>query len=401
MSKTTRYLMFALLYFAQGAVLSYFTSLNALYLLSYNLDMGQIGIISSIGMIPFVLKIFLGMMSDRVNFFGLGHRKPFIIIGLCIQGLCLLLVPMINPGSQYGLFAILAFILMSGMALYDTCTDGLALDSTPKEEEGTIQGFMVGGRALGVVLISGVIGLLVERTSWSLAFYSLAALTIIPLPLVLRIKETPRPSGQQFEWKAFKSFTLIPVIALSGLGALYSFIIYGANEIVNPFLQSEFNISTSMAGFITAVWGIGVVVGSLSGGQLTDKWGQRTSVLRASLLSLFAIALLAFTLRSWQVWSLVFLFGLAFGFYETVFMAISMNRTDPRIAASMFSILMAVANIGTGIGLAVTGALVTGVGYPRTFLILAGLNILILPLLPLVFKNTPIIVPGVVGTEKP
>ena len=41
--KNRRYLMFALLYFAQGAILSYFTALNALYLLSFNLSMAQVG----------------------------------------------------------------------------------------------------------------------------------------------------------------------------------------------------------------------------------------------------------------------------------------------------------------------------------------------------------------------
>ena len=43
-SKITRYSMFGLLYFAQGAILSYFTALNSLYLLSFDLKMSQIGL---------------------------------------------------------------------------------------------------------------------------------------------------------------------------------------------------------------------------------------------------------------------------------------------------------------------------------------------------------------------
>jgi len=53
----------------------------------------------------------------------------------------------------------------------------------------------------------------------------------------------------------------------------------------------------------------------------------------------------------------------------------------------MFSILMAVANIGTGIGLAVTGVMVDSFGYPWTFILLAGINLLALPLIPAVFKQ--------------
>jgi PAT family beta-lactamase induction signal transducer AmpG len=107
----------------------------------------------------------------------MGHRKPYILIGLLIQAVCLVLVTLIHPGDQFPLYVLTAFILQAGMALYDTCTDGLALDTTPESGQGTIQGLMVGGRALGVVIVSGVIGLLVQRTSWSAAFYLLAALT--------------------------------------------------------------------------------------------------------------------------------------------------------------------------------------------------------------------------------
>ena len=50
-----RYSMFALLYFAQGAILSYFTVLNALYLRSFELSMSEIGLFSAIALTPFVL----------------------------------------------------------------------------------------------------------------------------------------------------------------------------------------------------------------------------------------------------------------------------------------------------------------------------------------------------------
>jgi len=385
LSKTARYAMFALLYFAQGAVLSYFTALNSIYLLGFDLPMSQIGLIGTIGLIPLVLKIFLGMLSDRINLFKWGHRKPYIIFGLLIQAACLLLVPLLNPSRQYWLFAGLAFLLMTGMALYDTATDGLALDTTPLDEKGAIQGFMVGGRALGVVLISGVIGLLVENTSWLMAFVLLAVLSLIPLPLVLQVHEAARNKEHTFEWKAFDAFKAWPLIALGLVGVIYSLVINGANQIVNPYLTERFGINISTAGLVTTVWGIGVVAGSVAGGKLTDKWGQNQSVWRAMLLSFVSILFLAFTTQSWLIWPLVGLFGLAYGFYETVYFAVAMDRTDPRIAASMFSILMAVANIGTGIGLGLSGSLVDGVGFPLTFGILAGLNLLAIPLLPAIF----------------
>lgn len=386
-SKITRYSMFGLLYFAQGAILSYFTALNSLYLLSFDLKMSQIGLIGSIALIPFVIKIFFGILSDRVDLFGLGHRKPYIVLGLLVQAACLLLVPAIHPGQQFWLFALLAFLLMTGMALYDTCTDGLALDTTPPDEQGSIQGVMVGGRALGVVLLSSVIGLVAQHATWSLAFWTLAVITLLPLPLVLVAREAPRPAERAFDWKAFATFGQKPIVALALLGALYSLVINAANQIVNPFLQQEFSIGYATAGFITTVWGAGVVLGGLTGGRLTDRVGQRRAVRLAMLSSFAAILLLALIFNSLLAWLLVGIFGLAFGYYETVYFAISMRASDKRIAASMFAILMAIANIGTGVGLGLSGVMADAIGFRWTFVVIAALNLLALPLLPMIFRH--------------
>ena len=386
-SNFTRYSMFGLLYFAQGSVLSYFTALNAIYLLSFGLNLGQIGLISGIALTPFVLKIFLGILSDRVNFFQMGHRKPYIIIGLIIQAVCLFIVPFIDPGKNFALYGLMAFLVMTGMAMYDTSTDGLALDTTPEDEAGKIQGIMVGGRAMGVVVLSSLIGVLAQNVSWMAAFWLLAILTLLPLVLLIGFKEPPRKPDQKFEWKAFAAFKHWPIIALGLLGALYSLIINAANEIINPFLQSDFGISVMMAGFFTTVWGIGVVVGGITGGPLTDRVGQRRAVEIALAISFVSVVILSLTPTAAIAWPLVFIFGVAYGYYETVYFAISMQKSDPRIAASMFSILMAIANIGTGIGLPIAGLLAEGVGFRWTFAIIASLNLLAIPLLPAIFGN--------------
>ncbi|MCB2202438.1 MFS transporter [bacterium] len=387
MRKSFRYLMFGVLYFIQGAILSYFTGFNGIYLLSFGVDMKGVGLIGLIGMTPFVLKIFLGVLSDRVSLFGLGHRKPYILIGVAVQAISLVFVPMIHPGENFGMYALLGFLMMSGMALYDTTTDGLALDTTAEDEQGTIQGLMVGARALGVVVISVFFGFFADYVSWHFAFWSLSAISAITLVLSFFIKETQVRERPDFEWSAFKSLGRKEVLSLAILGALYSFIINSVAEIMNPFFETRFEISTFMAGLYSAVWGLGIVFGGLLGGRGTDKLGHRKSVLYAMIVSFVAILLFLIVPTPTIAFVIALVFGFAFGFYETVYFATSMARTDSRIAASMFSILMAIANIGTGIGLAITGLMVDGVGYPWTFVILAGVNMLALPLIPLVFKK--------------
>jgi PAT family beta-lactamase induction signal transducer AmpG len=387
MKKPFRFVIFGLLYFIQGAILSYFTGFNGIYLLSFGVDMKGVGLIGLIGMLPFVLKIFLGILSDRVNLFGLGYRKPYILIGVAVQVISLVIVPLIDPGKNFGAYALLGFLMMTGMALYDTATDGLALDTTPEDEQGTIQGLMVGGRALGVAIISVFFGFFASYFSWHYAFWSLAVISAIAFVLALFIKEGRVKEHPAFEWKAFKTLGRKEILSLAILGALYSLIINSVGEIMNPFFETRFEITPLIAGLYSAVWGVGIIIGGIIGGRETDKLGHRKSVMIAMVISLVSIGLFILAPNQYLAFLIALGFGFAYGFYETVYFATSMARTDPRIAASMFSILMAIANIGTGIGLAVTGLMVDGVGYILTFVILAALNLLALPLIPLVFNK--------------
>jgi hypothetical protein len=48
-------------------------------------------------------------------------------------------------------------------------------------------------------------------------------------------------------------------------------------------------------------------------------------------------------------WIVIFLFGVSFGTYETVYMTLGMDFSDPRIAAFMFAFVMAMGNVGIGL----------------------------------------------------
>jgi len=395
-SKTIRLILFASLYFTQGTILGYFSSLNALYLLDNGLTMTDVGIFGMIALIPFVLKIFLGMLSDRVNLFGRGHRVPYILIGLAVQLACLLIVPMVDPSQQYWVFVALAFLLQLGMALYDTCTDGLALDTTPVEEQGQIQAFMVGGRAIGTIVAASLVGLLAQYVSWSVVFWSLALLTLIPLPFVLMVREPERTAGERFDWKAFSAFKRWPVIAVGLQGLLVFMVIVGAQQQVNPFLTSELDVSLSQIGMITSLWGVGIVLGSMVASALMKKLPVRNAFFLMLLAIGVSLASLSFFVRAQfgleLAIGLVVLYGIAYGIGQTISFAMCMRVVDSRIAASMFAILMAFTNVGQGIGLALSGALADAVGFRITLLVFAVIPFLVLPLFPTLFKQKEAVV---------
>jgi len=392
MAKTrfVRYLTFGSLYFTQGTIQGFFAALNALYLLDHGLQMTDVGVFGFIALLPFVLKIGLGILSDRVNLFAMGHRKPYIFIGLAVQFLCLVAAPFIDPGAYFWGYVALAFIMQMGLALYDTCTDGLALDTTPVEEHSTIQSFMVGGRAVGAIVAASVVGFLAENVSWLSVFWVLAGLTILPLPFVFFVREEKRVVEKRFDWSAFKAFNKTTFLA-GGLGLLMFVIILGANQLINPYLEQEFNISLSTAGLITSIWSAGIVGGSFVGGRLMRKYQPKRALQIAVLLLSVSLLTLAFLIApkfGLPVGiTLVVFFGVAYGVYQTEYFAVAMRFVDPRIAASMYAILMAFTNVGQGIGMFLSGMLADLTGFSMTFVILFGINLLILPILPLIFRK--------------
>lgn len=384
-SKTLRFSMFALLYFTQGTILGYFASLNALYMLANGLDMADVGIFSTIALIPFVIKILFGILSDRFNLLGLGHRKPYIFIGLMVQFLCLIAVANINPGKSYWTFVGLAFLLQLGMAFYDTCTDGLALDTTPENEKGILQGFMVGGRSVGVIVAASLAGFIAQHVSWPAVFYFLAALTLIPVPFLFFIREIERTPGLRFNWAAFGAFKNSRVLAAAGVGLIVFLVIVGANQLINPSFSQKLGIDLSTAGLITTVWGIGCVAGALAGGRVMDKLGNKKALALSVLLVVPAMMLLAAVNSLPMMWVVSIFFGIAYGLSQAIYFALAMKYTQPAIAASMFSILMAVTNVGQGIGLGIGGGVAKASGYPVTFLIFGGVMLLVLVFFPVLF----------------
>lgn len=63
-SKWFRILLFGSIYFIEGAILTYFSGFSAVYLRSHGISFTRIGIAGGIAMLPFILKIFMSVMTE-------------------------------------------------------------------------------------------------------------------------------------------------------------------------------------------------------------------------------------------------------------------------------------------------------------------------------------------------
>ena len=100
---------YSLIYFLEGILITYFTGFNIIYLRTFDLSFTTIGLISSIALIPLIIKVFIGLYSDSVNTFSMGYRKPLIIAGLLLEGSIICLVPFLSPVKTPVLFTAVLF----------------------------------------------------------------------------------------------------------------------------------------------------------------------------------------------------------------------------------------------------------------------------------------------------
>ena len=385
MTKAYRLGLFTSLYFAQGMLMSYFLTFNILYLRENGYSPSEVGIFQAILAIPFVLKIFLGMLSDGVNLFGLGHRKPFIAIGLLGQILTMAVAPNLSLTENFSFFVFNALIASISMALYDTCTDGFALDITPSEERGLVQGAMVGARALGILLMLLIGGWIAEAFGWRWVFYSISMITLAPIVILMTsgLREGDEAIGrrQQFRWGAFRNFLSAEVALLAAAGFVYAISLDGVLTFLSDHLRTVYETPIGGVGVFVAVSMVGRIIGALSNGWLTDKIGNKQSLIVAIILATIGCLGLAFNLGVGWVGLFAFMFGLAYGYYNAVYAAVAMGISHPAISASMFAIFMMFVNLGTVGGQSIGGILTENLGFGVMVIILGLLNLVNVPII--------------------
>ncbi len=387
-SRKFRIALFASLYIVQGIGLAYFRNFQKPYLDGLHIDPDTIGWLTVILQVPFILKIFIGMVSDRVNLGGMGHRKPYIILGLILATLAFGGVAFTLPDENFSLFATLIVLGSFSVTLFDSTTDGLAIDLTPHSEQGMVQGVMVGARAAAFILLSRLFGLLAPTWGYRAVFLIIAVSMLFPLFWALRVPEPKqRQTQQSFQWAAFRVLGRPRFLMFALYAVVYSLGSFGVDGLVTYFMSKGLSAPEAMIGNYGALRGLGAVLGALGGGYLIDRVGRRQSAYSAVVLISVVALLFGLATTVNLVLGLGLLWGVIWAFQETIFFALAMDIADTRIAASMFAIMMGISNLGSALADGVATGLTDDIGFQAVFWLLAGINLITLPILWGLFKK--------------
>jgi MFS transporter, SHS family, lactate transporter len=177
----------------------------------------------------------------------------------------------------------------------------LAMEGAPAGKRGILSGLLQEGYAAGNVLAAIAYFFLIGPLGWRPLFY-LGSLPAICLVLYIKffVKESAvwqkevksrQPWREQFReiashWKLFLYLLLFMTMML--------FASHGTQDMYPTFLQRQWHFGPSQRATITAISGIGAIIGGIVVGHLSDKWGRRKAIVLAFVLASLVIPLWAY-----------------------------------------------------------------------------------------------------------
>lgn len=371
-------LIFSLLYLIQGITQSMFMVIIPIYLLEIlgSVEASTIAFLGSIIMIPFIIKIIFGALSDKYGIKKLGRRKPWILGALIFSGLVVMFLPILvnaNPSAVIAIIILVGIFSMFGLAMSDTAIDGFILDITPKNQLGRVQGATWGFRSAGIVLGGPAILLFMYIMPLDLIFIMLGILTIVFATFILYIKDIEEPRkvnylsnlkliiGKGENWKlfSFSFFTAIIDGVIFSVISLYILIragIVAAEGATIEMLEAEINLYEPIA-FISAIAGGGILLGAILGGYFADLKSRRFAYYLSLVLITGSLLLLLIPVSVVILLIFVIIVGSASGWSHSSFGAIASgySREYHEVRSSYFALSASFVNFGTMLGLIITG----------------------------------------------
>ncbi|WP_026934782.1 MFS transporter [Christiangramia echinicola] len=390
----TRYLTFSALYVAQGIPegITYF-ALPAWMAMNGKSAM-EIASLVSVMLIPWSFKVLIAPLMDRFTVLSMGRKRPWVLfgqLGLILSFINLGLVT--DPLNNLSGLMIAGFLVNFFGAFQDVATDGMAVEVIPRKEQARANGLMWGSKTIGnsLALITGT--WLINNFGFSFTVFSLsiavACIMIFPLYFKERPGEKllPWTSGnasiesrktQLRSWKhIFKSLYRVVILKSSlvlCLGIFILGIMYGLVDTLLPiFSIQELGWSNSyFSNILSITTVIGGFLGMFIGGYLVDYFGKIKMLTLYLILATILIAVFAFIT---QLWSSIFVVITFILFYYTLYtflciaiFASAMHLCWKKVAATQFTLYMALSNMGRAMGAGLLGILKTSFDWEMVFI---------------------------------
>ena len=375
--------IFLFFYFIQGMVVGVPTLILLPYIaqvLGGEFDFARYLIVGTVATLPWIIKLIVGITSDKYGSKKYGRRFPYIIgfgtfggIGFCIMGSFL---P--SDDSIYTYLAIYLFIIMVGISFADTAVDGLILDITPKEKLGNIQGLTWAIRLIGIIVGGALLGMIFMILNMiPILFIIIGILMILACFLPYFIEELPVEKVKKMGHKVLSIFTrrknykpmLFVMFGALTQRLILNFLIFlilismGILDVNETLVSITSGSAVDLLGWYSVFFfinGGGTIIGSIIAGKFADRHRKKSITIAYLVYIPFVLlTLIPFLLTNDYLATMIlgFIFIGAFGLIEaargvsgSTIIGDLVKKEYPNLKGTYYALLISCVNAGMALG---------------------------------------------------
>lgn len=384
-----RLLTLLLFYFTQGFPVGLFSYAVPSWMAANGESTAAVAAVVGAAALPWTLKLVNGFIIDRYTFLPMGRRRSWIIGAQGLIVLALLAGAALSP-DHGNVFLLSAFAFTANMAVtfQDVGIDSLAVDIMAESERAKASGIMFGAQTIGIAAATAMGGALLEAYGFAVCMIVAALIPAAVMAYGMAIRE--REGERRLPWSAGAghprnleiqvaawlpllrnaSRAIVAPLSLALLPILLmNLVSVGAHEAFHPGLATT-TAGWSLSEYTNVVSTSQLIVGLLGlavGGWAVDAIGAQRSAIIVLLIQIAMAVAMAFAQPYWTNDNVLmaYFFGGEFvsTFTSIALVPIAMRLCSPAVAATQFTIYMAMSNFGRPLGASLAAA-TAGQGSP-------------------------------------
>lgn len=324
-------------------------------------------ILGSYGFTQMLLRIPLGIFSDRIN-----KRKIFINLGILTS-----LLSALAMGILKSPVCLLIFRGMSGVAAATWVTFTVLFSSYfPENDASKAIGYINSFNSLGQMIAMLLGGIIAQYLGSQSPFFLAFAGGTLALILSFRIVE------QKIDRKPVKISTLVSVgkdknlLVVSGLGILIQLLTFATVFGFTPIVAETIGASKFELGLLSTLSTLPVIFASaMSGSIFAKRFGEKKTLINSFLITSFSCIVIPFINDLTLLYLSQIIGGFGRGLVMSLLMGLSIKTVEPDRRATAMGFFQAIYGIGMSIGPVLVGFLSDTVGLNWGFWTTGGLGI--------------------------
>ena len=393
-NELNKYYTLLSLYLAQSIPMSFFSTVIPVIMRMENYSLESIGYIQLIKL-PWIIKFLWAPLVDRTSQSSNQYRR-WILTSEFFYAAVIFSIGFFNLETDFITIIVLMVIAFLASATQDIATDAFAILILKEKERSIGNSMQSAGSFIGTLFGSGVLLIIYHYWGWLPLLHSLAVFVLISLiPVIFfknhRKKEVDRSrknvSPIEFVY-FFKQRRIGGHLIL--LFLFYTGII-GILTMIKPYLV-DLGYDVKKIGFISGIFGTACgALMTIPAGFFIRKRGLIQSLWVFPILNLFvAVYFLFLTYTNHQLYLIYIGVALLWSAYamSSVFVyTLGMRVVRQGREGTDFTIQIVVTHLSSLVVAVMSGKIADALGYRGLFAIELGVGILILLLLPFLFKK--------------